>query len=765
MSRSMIKRGAPARRGDGYRRSGREVRGRREAPHLESLNAQQREAATALEGPLLVLAGAGTGKTKLLVARIIELMRSRTTKSWRILALTFTRDAADEMRSRLAEEIGSERAERVWMGTFHAICLRLLAERPGLAGLEKGFKVIDEAESRRFVRLSMEAMGVSGADDRDIVRLIAGALSRIKDDCVPPEADAIEMWFQRQDERGEGPSEALQAAAAIYPAYQEQLRDANVADFADLLLWVTEGMRRDEAYRREVARRWSHILVDEYQDTNTGQDAFIELLCRDHRNIMVVGDDSQSLYAWRGAVVENILTFPDRWPGCRMVRLEINYRCTPVILDSANAVIAHNLRRFEKTLRPDPSRRGRGDPVRVVRADSLDVAADWLVNDVRVQLASDRTCGAFVLYRANWLSRVVEEACITYGLHYCLVGDVGFWQRMEILDALALVRLMDDPSDVDAFERIANVPARGLGEGARQRIRDAAGEGGDLLHAGLTLAEARGLRTDQAQGARELAGLAESWRAPCREDEAQLTEGARFAGRVQELLEASGYLDHWRVSDDPRSDERLDNLAELTAVAATGGGLDALLDRAARAAEAEQDDAAVRLMTIHASKGLEEDLAYLFGVNEAVLPSRQAAERERFDGGRAVEEERNGMYVGMTRARDRLTILTATDQPSRFVGELPEDEATVRHLDARSQRRRRGVTPGRRDIEQARQLAGRLRLPLPDAVLVDAALLAHWKEEAALYPEPENRRRSLSGDMRNSPPDDMRKGPPFDTEG
>ncbi|QCO00037.1 ATP-dependent helicase (plasmid) [Azospirillum argentinense] len=692
---------------------------RRRTDPLSGLNDQQREAATALDGALLVLAGAGTGKTKTLTARIAHLIAQQRARPYQVLALTFTNDAAEVMKDRLSEMIGEERASQIWVGTFHSIARRLLAERPWLAGLAKGFEIADAAQSRRAVRIAMEDAGIEGHDDRDAVQAAAAAIATMKDEGITPDEASVAGWIGTKYGGDEVP-EDVATAAQVYAAYQAILREDNLADFGDLLLWVVKALEGDESYRRDVAGRFRYIHIDEYQDTNVQQALFVHLLGRDHRNVCAVGDDSQSLYAWRGADVGNILGFPDQWTPCRMVRLEINYRSTPVILACANAVIANNKRRFAKTLRPDPARRDGGPPVRVVGAESLEDAADWLADDIRLRRAEcDDEPGTLVLYRANWLSRVVEEALIDADLPYTVVGDVGFWGRLEVRDALAYLALAVNPADADAWERIANFPPRGLGDVAMERIRAAAGAG-DLVQAGRRLADAGMLRGVQASGARALADAMAGWR--------DTASSGGFADRLQRLLDATGYEEHWRAADDPRADERLDNVAELLQVAREVGSAAALHERAERAAQAERDDAPVRLMTVHAAKGLEDDEAYLFGVDEGIFPSAHAVRAEMHDGGRGIEEERNGMYVGMTRPHERLTVVHTSTAPSRFIDEIPGQE-TLR-IEGRSWSRMRRRRPSADALAAARTLARTRRRSIPAAALNDAALLAAWTCEA-----------------------------------
>lgn len=693
---------------------------------LGGLNDQQRAAAAETEGPVLVLAGAGTGKTLLFVSRIALMVENGVPPS-QILAVTFTSKAAKEMRARLAKKIGRARAAQVTMGTFHAVCLKLLKKNPELAHLSEGFAIVDEAQSRGFVRESLAEIGLRlgddganaytlASEDRDLLARVAGTLSAIKDAGITPGtvSDMLPAFLAR----GEAEKEFAMMAAAVYPFYQARLREENMADFADMILWPTLAMEDDEALRRTWAGRFSHIQVDEYQDTNGLQDTWIELLGRDHRNVMVVGDDSQSIYAFRGAVVENILSFPSRWgQHTRVVRLETNYRCTPAILAAANAVIANNTRRFEKTLTPAPGAAS-GEPIRVTEADSAWTEARYVMREAARLTArpGGEAASLFVLYRSNFVSRQLEEAAIDQGLEYTLVGDTGFYGRMEVRDALAYLRLMTDPGDTEAFARIANVPARGIGTKTMEAILQAAAVRADrdVVQAGLDLPTSTVKNKNAHAGLLLLQRLQRAWR------EAGAAP-AMLGDRLESLLEDAGYLAHWRDdTDDPKAEERLENLAEVFRVATQSKIPDALFDRARRAAEAERDDAALRLSTIHAAKGLEADFVFCVGFEEGLLPSRHAVEREQAGDVRGIEQERNLAYVALTRARTRLYVTWTPARlmgavQSRFLDEIPvtathDGKEMMLRVDVHPESNR---VPTEKQLAYARTLAADRKIPLP----------------------------------------------------
>ncbi len=640
-----------------------------DAPHLRGLNEEQLSAATTTEGPVLLLAGAGTGKTKTLVSRIVHLVRSGIEPD-RIMAVTFTKKATAEMKDRLTHELGAI-ANEITVGTYSSLGLQLLRERPELAGLKPRFNVVSEREALPYLRAAIGDDEESRAwATPDVCRDILKLFQRFKEALQDP-FDSNPVWA------GPEPSELEEKARSLFGAYQAALQAANAADFGDMLLWPTLSMRRDDALRRHWARAHDYILADEHQDANPVNRDWLYMLARDHRNIFVVGDDSQSIYQWRGAEARIILDFQRDWPGAKVFALEKNYRSTVAIAAAANALITNNRDRVEKKL--VAANDIQGEPVRFREFGSLPDEARWVIADAVRRLSSPDPATAFILYRASWLSRAFEEASIRAGLKYCLVGDVGFYERESVRDALAYAALMHDPTDKEAFMRVVDRPARGLGLVSIGAIMTEADAGDrDYLAAAMRLAErpavSAGARrpgdrpalpnAPARDGARTLAALRAGWLD-------RIGDGLDVA--LNWLLDASGYEAMWRESDDVGAEAALENLAELGRVAADVGTVDGLLDRARSAAEFAQDDAALKLMTMHRSKGLEADHVWLVGWAEGVLPGRQDIEAECKGNPAPLEAARNLAYVGVTRGRRTVTISATPGRGgvSRFVWEMP----------------------------------------------------------------------------------------------
>lgn len=662
---------------------GRSERTRLDA-QLHALNDEQRQAATLPVGPTLVIAGAGSGKTRLLVARIVQLIDGSGASPQRILAITFARKTAVEMRERLAAALGAD-AGSIGVSTMHAAALAMLRRHPDMAGLRRGFRVANEARSRALVAELLAGGGDPVPDE--LLNPVVSALARLKDDGLQPEDGAIEGWVAARGADQVTPSEL--AALGLYGRYQQRLRAAGEADYGDLMLWPTLAMEADERRRQALAGGFDHILVDEYQDTSALQDRWLTALARGHRSLWCVADDDQTIYAWRGAEVDNVLAFKARWPGAAVARLSVNYRSTPTIVAASNALIAHNGRRLAKERRA--AAETPGEPIKVVAAPTVEREASWHAEQLARYLDADPARSAFVLYRANFLSRGIEEALIERGLGFAVVGDVAFYRRREVLDALAYLRLVTDRRDPEAFARVANVPARGLGDRARARIVAEAGQAGDLLEAAARIASSGMLDRRGCAGAQQLADLAAGW---TRSD-----ASPRLGDRLFGLLLDAGYLDLLGRDPDGRGADRRANVEELARVATLARTAAALFERAERGAAAvdEREQARLTLMTIHAAKGLEADAVHLVGWQEGILPSRQALEREARQDQGAIEEERRLAYVALTRARSIAVIShcrEGTQPRSRFIAEIP-----TRYLhEVRTSRSSKG---GPRDPEDA----------------------------------------------------------------
>lgn len=700
---------------------------------LAGLNPEQHAAACHEDGPALVLSGAGTGKTTLIVARIGRLVVVRKADPRRILAVTFTRAAAQEMRERLTKRIGV-RGQAVAASTFHAAALKQLAEHPELAGLRPGFELADDAAAAKLLRdvIVTTLDDDEQPPDRDAIKAMLQMIGRLKDGGHTPEAVAamapvIRASFEREEDQV-----LFDTTAPWMGAYHTALRAQNLADFGDMLLWPTLAMERSEQLRSAWAGRFDWIMVDEYQDTNPLQERWLTCMAGEHRNLVCVGDDDQSMYGFRGAESDYIRNFGSRWQGAAIFVLQRNYRSTPNILAAGNAVIAHNPGRHEKELLPGLASAGRGQPITIGRAETRTDEATWVAEMCRVVL--ERHDSVFIIYRAGWLSRVFEEGILRAGLTYQIVGDVGFYGRQEIKDALAYLQVIEDPTCTDAWRRIVNLPARGLGEKAQDLIMAAASAqavqdgvpAGDLLEAGRRVGRAGGFRLKAAaEGAELLAVLRDRWIQRC-------ADALSFDERLGLLLAESGYHAHWREHDDPKAEDRLMNLAELLKVAAETGGAEELLQRVERAQKAERPDAPIRLMTGHASKGLEADVVFLPAWEEQIFPSRHAVTAEEAGKIKGMTEERNVAYVKITRARRELFVTWASEgsnsgEPSRFQDEMRGDDVEIRDIDIPTlPRTGQPSTPAQREF--AARIAQRLRdvsMPAGD-ITGDRRRLSVW---------------------------------------
>jgi DNA helicase-2/ATP-dependent DNA helicase PcrA len=609
------------------------------------LNSEQARAVETIDGPVLVLSGAGTGKTRLLVERAASLIKSRRAKSAQVLNITFTTKAAGELRTRLVERLGVE-DRALSAGTFHSIAFSLLRDRPAVAGLRSGFEVADDRAVRRLLQQLVDdrhkevvarfpsLVEEDGELPDDLPAALAGVLSRFKSRGLEPSRLTL----------GRDPDDLERAAAWIYQAYQDALAAENLADFGDLLLWPTMAMEADENLRRRWARRWRYLQVDEFQDTNPIQLRFLKMLSAGHQNICCVGDDDQAIHGWAGAEVTCILDFERHFPAAAVIRLETNYRSTPTILEAANALIAGNATRRGKTLRPGRSGTGAGAKIRVVETPHPQVEAQWVA--AQIAAANPQEPGAvFVLYRAHWQSRLVEDALLERGIPYRIASGRSFYERAVVRDGIAYLRLLGDGEDAEALERISARPPRGLGSASLRRIAEAGGLG-EAASADLP-------RSAQEGVAQLVAALAE----------ARAVEGDT-AAHLEALLEASGYL-RWRWEQEEDEDWRAD-LDELMRALGDAGSPEALIGRADSAGQTDDEGAPVVLMTLHASKGLEAPRVFAVNWAAGLFPSEQA----ELEGGEAIAAERRLAYVGLTRAREELTV-TWSREPGLFVGELP----------------------------------------------------------------------------------------------
>ncbi|WP_240048384.1 ATP-dependent helicase [Crenalkalicoccus roseus] len=632
--------------------------------YLARLNPEQREAVETLEGPLLVLAGAGTGKTRVLTTRFAHLLVTGRAWPGQVLAVTFTNKAAREMRERVSAILGQP-VEGLWLGTFHSLCARMLRRHAELAGLRPDFTILDTDDQLRLLKQVMEAAGVDAK--RWPPAGLMGVIQRWKDRGLTPERVTP----------AEDTDYAAGRARALYAAYQQRLRELNAADFGDLLLHMTEILRTRPEVLAEWHRRFRYILVDEYQDTNLVQYLWLRLLAQDHRNICCVGDDDQSIYSWRGAEIENILRFERDFPGARVVRLESNYRSTRPILAAASHLIAHNTGRLGKTLRSGRND-AEGEKVRLVSLWDSEEEARMVGERIEAARRAGHALSEIaILVRAGFQTRAFEERLITLGVPYRVVGGLKFYERQEIRDALAYLRVLHQPADDLAFERIVNVPKRGIGDGALRAMHQIARE--ERLP--LSLAAERLLAGGAIKVARTRQALAELMQGFARWREMLPREGHVVAAAT--LLDESGYTEMWKQDRSPEAPGRLENLKELLRAMGEFESLAGFLEHVALVMETDEaaEGDRVSLMTLHAAKGLEFDMVFLPGWEEGLFPSQRSLDE---GGEKALEEERRLAYVGLTRARRQAIVSHAANRrvygnwtssiPSRFLDELPEEQ-------------------------------------------------------------------------------------------
>ena len=618
-------------------------------PHLTGLNTNQLEATSHFEGPLLVLAGAGSGKTRVLTARVCHLIQEFGISPKKILTVTFTNKAAGEMRERITKLLGSEPIG-MWVGTFHAMGARLLRRHADRLGWDRSFSIFDSDQSLRLIKSVQEELGLDLKrwNPKAIRAEISNSKNRLEDD----------KMFQQKDQ---GNSELfIQTVGQVFSAYQRALQAQNAFDFDDLLMKPVELLQSHRDLLEHYRGHFSFILVDEYQDTNRAQFRFVELLARAHGNLMVVGDPDQSIYAWRGADVRNILDFETAFPSARVVPLEINYRSRESILSAANAVIDENVNRPKKILRAN--RKG-GDKITLVETSNEKDEARWIVGEIQDQIQNTQDLSiddCAVLYRTNAQARALEDAFLRARVPYQVVGGVRFYQRREIQDVLAYLRLISNPKDRTAFDRIVNYPRRGIGPTTRQHLkRWAMDQGVTMLEAARRADEVPGIRTAGVRGLKQFADLMSrlSMRAN------QVTIGEMLEGLVEDID-----LIKSLNNEGPDGEDRARNVIELIAGTLdfdatlaqtiepdeidTFTELDLFLQEVALIADLDNLDPGsetVTLMTLHNAKGLEFGLVFIAGLEEGLFPLSRA-----YDEADALEEERRLLYVGITRAEDKL---------------------------------------------------------------------------------------------------------------
>ncbi|MBI1339113.1 AAA family ATPase [bacterium] len=633
------------------------------------LNPEQREAVLTTDGPLLVLAGAGTGKTRVLTTRIAHILARRLAWPSQMLVVTFTNKAAREMRERTLALVGADAEGLRWLGTFHSVAAQILRRHPELVGLKSGFTVLDTDDQLRLIKQILEAENIDVK--RWTPRFLASLIDGWKNRAILPEKVPANEAHGFADGRG----------GKLYQLYQDRLKVLNAVDFGDLLLHNLRIFLENSEVLADYHKRFRYLLVDEYQDTNVAQYLWLRLLAQGSGNLCCVGDDDQSIYGWRGAEVDNILRFERDFPGAKVIRLERNYRSTGHILAAASHLISANRSRLGKTLHTEA---GEGDLVKVRGVWDGEAEARLISDDIDAwRSAGGRYDECAVLVRASWQMRAFEERFVLSGVPYRVIGGPRFFERAEIRDALAYLRLIRSPSDDLAFERVVNMPKRGVGDSSVQKIHVAARElGAPLTVAAEMMLRAEDLKGPARTGLRRFLNDLERWRA-----EAPKLEHTRL---METILEESGYTDMLQADKSPQSQSRLENLKELVRAMGAFDSLNAFLEHIELVmdnAEGGGSEDQVQVLTLHSAKGLEWPMVFLPGWEEEVFPSRRTLDES---GAKGLEEERRLAYVGITRARRRAYISFVSNRqiygrwtsvlPSRFVDELPPA-----HVDAVSE--------------------------------------------------------------------------------
>jgi len=643
----------------------------RPQPYLDGLNPAQREAVECLQGPVLMLAGAGTGKTKALTARIVHLLATGSARTNEILAVTFTNKAAREMKDRVGAMLGQSAEGMPWLGTFHAICVKLLRRHAELAGLTSNFTILDSDDVLRLLKQLVRAEGID--DKRWPARQLANIIDGWKNSALTPMrvpvADASAY-------NGKG--------VDLYAQYQTRLRELNAVDFGDLLLHVVTIFQTHPDILEQYQRWFRYIMVDEYQDTNVAQYLWLRLLAAGHKNICCVGDDDQSIYGWRGAEVGNILRFDKDFPGAKVVRLEQNYRSTEHILAAASGVIAGNEGRLGKTLWTASTG---GEKLRLIGHWDGEEEARWIGEEIEATQRGTRGQDPYdldqmaILVRASHQMRAFEDRFLTIGLPYRVIGGPRFYERLEIRDAMAYFRVVTSPADDLAFERIVNTPKRGLGDKAQQTIQTTARANGVPLLEGARLAVEDGLIKGKGAGKlRQLVEDIDRW--------SRLAGGGEMSHMelAEIILDESGYTGMWQADKSPDAPGRLENLKELVKALENFENLQGFLEHVSLIMDNAAGDSGqkVSIMTLHGAKGLEFPVVFLPGWEDGLFPSQRSMDESGLKG---LEEERRLAYVGITRAEKLCTISFAGNRrvfgqwqsqlPSRFIDELPDEHVEV----------------------------------------------------------------------------------------
>ncbi|MEE1657056.1 UvrD-helicase domain-containing protein [Microvirga sp. CF3062] len=636
-----------------------------QSPYLNGLNPEQRAAVEATEGPVLVLAGAGTGKTRVLTTRIAHLIATGKAYPSQILSVTFTNKAAREMRERITAVIGPVAEGMQWLGTFHSIGTKILRRHAELVGLRSDFTILGTDDQLRLMKQVIEVEGID--EKRWPARQLAGHIDNWKNRGLGPD----------QVPAGEAGAFANGKGGRLYRAYQERLKVLNAVDFGDLLLECLRLWREHPDILEQYQNRFRYMLVDEYQDTNVAQYLWLRLLAQTRKNLCCVGDDDQSIYGWRGAEVDNILRFEHDFPGATVIRLERNYRSTGHILSAASGLIAKNQGRLGKTLRTEDEP---GEKVTITGAWDSEEEARLIGEEIEALHAKKHSLSEIaILVRISAQMREIEDRLVTLGAPYRVIGGPRFYERAEIRDALAYLRVVNQPADDLAFERIVNTPKRGLGDATIQVLHNHARAARvPLMEAARFIVETDELKPKPRGTLRDLLISFGRW--------AKLSETLSQSEVAQTVLEESGYTDMWQKDKSADAAGRLENLKELVRSMEEFPDLQSFLEHVSLVMEANESDTTERvsLMTLHAAKGLEFDTVFLPGWEEGLFPNQRALDEI----GRAgLEEERRLAHVGLTRARRRAKIYFASNRrihglwnstvPSRFIDDLPESNVEI----------------------------------------------------------------------------------------
>ncbi len=635
------------------------------ADYLKGLNDEQRDAVETLQGPVLVLAGAGTGKTRVLTTRIAHILNQGEASSYNILAVTFTNKAAFEMKARIGALVGQAVEGMPWLGTFHAICVKILRRHAELVDLKSSFTILDTDDQIRLIKQILKLENID--EKRWPARHLASLLDRWKNKgLVPSKVPA-----------GEAHAFANGRGAELYGAYQKRLKELNAVDFGDILLECLRLFQEHNDVLKEYQSRFRYILVDEYQDTNVAQYLWLRLLAQGTKNVCCVGDDDQSIYGWRGAEVDNILRFDKDFPGAKVIRLEQNYRSTGHILATASALIANNSERLGKTLHTNI-----GDGEKVLLRGCWDHEEEARnISDQIEQLQREQHSleDVAVLVRASSQMRAIEDRFVTVGMPYRVIGGPRFYERKEIKDAIAYFEVIFNSANDLKFERIINTPKRGLGEASLRPIYEyARAKGIPLVESARVLMTTEDLRPAARNSISKLMGQFDHW--------SSMSQMMKHTELAQIILDESGYTHMWQKDKSPQAPGRLDNLKELIRFMEEFDSMNGFLEHVSLVMDTDSgnDGERVSLMTLHSAKGLEFDTVFLPGWEEGLFPHQRSLDES---GQTGLEEERRLAYVGITRARKRCTISFAqnrrthgqwqTAAPSRFIDELPADHVDI----------------------------------------------------------------------------------------